>query len=249
MTLPAHVADIHLRTTPAQLWAALTRPELTRRWYFRLAAESSWAVGTPVVYRDASGRPQVEGEVLEVVPGRMLVTSASFLFHPQARREPPVRMTWEITPLGEVCQLTVRHDGLNSGPATATLLGALPIALGNLRSLLEIGRLLPIQTVTFDCAEPARLAAFWQEVTGYVPLDPGDGGAALIEPHGLGPRLKFNKVPEPKTVKNWVHLDIIVEDMMVAVERLVALGGRVLWTLDGSTVLADPEGNEFCIFS
>jgi Glyoxalase-like domain len=179
MTLPAHVADIHLRTTPAQLWAALTRPELTRRWYFRLAAES----------------------------------------------------------------------GLNSGPATATLLGALPIALGNLRSLLEIGRLLPIQTVTFDCAEPARLAAFWQEVTGYVPLDPGDGGAALIEPHGLGPRLKFNKVPEPKTVKNWVHLDIIVEDMMVAVERLVALGGRVLWTLDGSTVLADPEGNEFCIFS
>jgi uncharacterized protein YndB with AHSA1/START domain len=82
MTLPAHVADIHLRTTPAQLWAALTRPELTRRWYFRLAAESSWAVGTPVVYRDASGRPQVEGEVLEVVPGCMLVTSASFLFHP-----------------------------------------------------------------------------------------------------------------------------------------------------------------------
>jgi hypothetical protein len=183
------------------------------------------------------------------VPARTLVTTAAFLFHPQARHEPPVRLTWEIRPLGEVCRLTVRHDALDSAPATATILGALPIALGNLRSLLEIGRLLPIQTVTFDCAEPARLAAFWQEVTGYVALDPGDGGAALIEPHGLGPRLKFNKVSEPKTVKNRVHLDIIVEDMLVAVARFVALGGRVLWTLDGSTVLANPEGNEFCIFS
>ena len=55
-------------------------------------------------------------------------------------------------------------------------------------------------------------------------------------------------MPEPKTVKNRMHLDIVVEDMAAEADRLVALGARILWALDGSMVMADPEGNEFCIF-
>ena len=249
MSSTTYATDTYIRTTAEQLWAALTRGELTRRWYFRLRVDSSWEPDAPVVYRDDAGQALVAGTVLSVVPPARLVTTATFLFHPWARQERPTRMRWEVQPKGQFCHLVVGAEDVADGSATATILAGLPIALGNLRTLLEIGRLLPVQTIVLDCAEPARLVAFWAEVTGYRALDPGDGGAALIEPHGLGPRLKFNRVPEPKTVKNRMHPDIVVVDLAATVERLVSLGGRVLWTLEGATVMADPEGNEFCLFA
>jgi len=75
--------------------------------------------------------------------------------------------------------------------------------------------------------------------------------AACIHPKGVGPRLLFNVVPEPKTVKNRVHLDLNVADMQAEVARLVGLGARKVKTFDENgetwTVMADPEGNEFCV--
>jgi hypothetical protein len=62
-----------------------------------------------------------------------------------------------------------------------------------------------------------------------------------------GPRLWFTQVPEPKTVKNRVHLDLNAEDPVAELARLTGLGARVRWETDGLTVLADPEGNEFCL--
>ncbi|MGH3165174.1 MAG: VOC family protein [Trebonia sp.] len=136
--------------------------------------------------------------------------------------------------------------------------------------------------VVFDAAEPEKLAEFWGLALGYVPeppppgfatweefarsreIDPSEFGdvASRVDPAGEGPRLYFQKVPEGKTAKNRVHLDVRVagrelrgpeRDKLVAemVARLEAAGGTVAWVTDDkrgkATVMRDPEGNEFCV--
>jgi hypothetical protein len=119
--------------------------------------------------------------------------------------------------------------------------------------------------VVFDCRHPASLARFWAAaLDGYqVALyddaelarlhamgidDPEDDPSVLVEPtSGSGPRLWFTRVPEPKTVKNRVHLDLRAADVDAEAERLVGLGARVLGQVEDWVVLADPEGDEFCV--
>ncbi|MFI9345246.1 VOC family protein [Streptomyces sp. NPDC052773] len=123
--------------------------------------------------------------------------------------------------------------------------------------------------VTFDCAEPERLARFWCEVLGYVvppapkgfatwadydrslPPEQQGGGFACVAPTGVGPRLYFQRVPEGKVVKNRLHLDVRVgtglrgEERVAALEaecaRLMALGAKRVRLL-----LAD-DHNESCL--
>ncbi|MFE9258405.1 VOC family protein [Streptomyces sp. NPDC006879] len=144
--------------------------------------------------------------------------------------------------------------------------------------------------VTIDCADPGRMVAFWAEALGYVPEPPPGGHASwgayweemgvpaeelegarenvaesIVDPQGRGPRVWFQKVPEPKTVKNRVHLDLKVgggrsvplavrtERVEAKAQRLLAAGAKVLRVMDEpemgvyAVVFADPEGNEFCV--
>jgi hypothetical protein len=125
--------------------------------------------------------------------------------------------------------------------------------------------------VTFDCAEPERVARFWCEVLGYVVPPPPEGFAtwddydrslpperqgaafACADPSGVGPRLFFQRVPEGRVVKNRVHLDVApwaADDQPTEVARLRALGATDVDIGQGEqtwTVLADPEGNELCV--
>lgn len=119
--------------------------------------------------------------------------------------------------------------------------------------------------VVFDCRHPASLARFWAAaLDGYrvAPYDeaelarlramgvddPEDDPSVLVEPTaGSGPRLWFTWVPEPKTVKNRVHLDLHAADVTAEADRLVGLGARVLAKVEDRVVLADPEGGEFCV--
>jgi hypothetical protein len=135
--------------------------------------------------------------------------------------------------------------------------------------------------VTFDCADPRAVAEFWKAVLGYVdpPVPPGfdswdafdaslpadrRGSAwACQDPNGVGPRLFFQRVPESKTVKNRVHLDVRVgtgltgEERVTALvteaTRLEALGARRVQLLladeenESCQVMQDVEGNEFCL--
>jgi hypothetical protein len=136
--------------------------------------------------------------------------------------------------------------------------------------------------VVFDAAEPGKLAEFWAVALDYVfepppeghenwedfgrsiglPEEQFDDQAAVIDPAGEGPRLYFQRVPEGKTAKNRVHLDVRVAGREVGgeerkqlvsekVEQLVQAGATLAWKSDdvrgSSVVLRDPEGNEFCV--
>jgi hypothetical protein len=137
--------------------------------------------------------------------------------------------------------------------------------------------------VTFDSADPAAHAAFWAEALHYVLAPPPPGfpswdaaldawgvpaeqrndRSAIVDPAGVGPRVFFQRVPEPKTAKNRVHLDLRAaagltgEARLAALEaecaRLVALGASRVQRFEpgpmsaGFIVMRDPEGNEFCL--
>lgn len=112
---------------------------------------------------------------------------------------------------------------------------------------------LTLQMINLDCADVAGQAAFWSQALG-VPVDENDGNAFMrtvgYQSPAL-PRMMFLKVPEGKTVKNRMHLDLHADDRAAEVARLVALGATHLrdhdeWGVQW-TVLTDPEGNEFCI--
>jgi hypothetical protein len=111
---------------------------------------------------------------------------------------------------------------------------------------------LDLVTVTFDCADPLRVAGFWSTVLDR-PVDPesteffaqiGDDGAG-------GPGWFFIKVPEGKVAKNRMHVDMKADDREKEIARLVELGATRGADHDeyghSWTVMADPEGNEFCI--
>ncbi|MFI1353883.1 VOC family protein [Streptomyces sp. NPDC020898] len=115
-----------------------------------------------------------------------------------------------------------------------------------------------IHSITFDCTgDPYDLGLFWSELLGRPLADddkPGDPEAVIEDPGG-GPRLLFIRVPEGKTVKNRVHLDLTAAHGRTRdeeVERVASLGARVVADhrrADGSgwVLMADPEGNEFCV--
>jgi len=106
--------------------------------------------------------------------------------------------------------------------------------------------------IVIDAANPSALAEFWCQTLGYEITAVEDGDVSIGGPPGSGPELLFQRVPEGKTVKNRVHLDVNPTDRDQAdeVARLIGLGagpvdigqGDVGWV-----VLSDPEGNEFCI--
>ena len=114
-----------------------------------------------------------------------------------------------------------------------------------------------ILNVTFDCHDARLVAEFWSAVTGYAleeMRDPGNHYWVAGPLGGAWPRLVFVTVPEGKVVKNRVHLDVVPgeHDQDGELARLMALGATVIddrrkRNPGGWVVLADPEGNEFCV--
>jgi len=103
-----------------------------------------------------------------------------------------------------------------------------------------------------DCADPERAAAFWEAALGWERRLDTQGDVELVGPPGSGPSLLFQRVPEPKTLKNRLHIDLnpVGCEQSEEVERLLRLGARRVDIGQGVQtweVLADPEGNEFCV--
>ena len=109
-----------------------------------------------------------------------------------------------------------------------------------------------VESLTIDCLEPRPLADFWCAVLGYEREGEDDEGAWIHDPTGRGWPMLFLIVPEGKTVKNRLHLDLSPQRTMAdEVARLEAAGATAVRRVaeGGSfwTVMADPEGNEFCV--
>ena len=103
--------------------------------------------------------------------------------------------------------------------------------------------------VCIDCADDEALAAFWARALGYEPHFTG-GWHQVIDPRGAGPLVWFQPVPEPKSVKNRLHLDVWFDDQRAAVARrdeLVGLGAVAVRSEVDFWLMHDPEGNEFCL--
>jgi catechol-2,3-dioxygenase len=104
--------------------------------------------------------------------------------------------------------------------------------------------------VTFDCADAPALARFWADVLGRQVAEGSTAEHAVLLPGDAGgPRITFNKVPEPKTVKNRLHLDVVSDTYDTETERLLSLGAQRIRDVQGDkfrwTTFADIEGNEF----
>lgn len=114
-----------------------------------------------------------------------------------------------------------------------------------------------IAAITVDCANALTLAEFWSAAVGR-PIDEGEPAASPFFARlaaGTGddhsPVMMFIQVPEPKSAKNRMHLDMATDDREAEVKRLVSLGATHIhdkdeWGIQWTT-LADPEGNEFCV--
>lgn len=113
--------------------------------------------------------------------------------------------------------------------------------------------------VTFDCADPGPLARFWGEALGWDVHVAEDGSGAICGSSRGGPYLEFVRVPEPKQVKNRLHLGCSarsLDELGPLIDRLVSLGATIAWEEEfpaevaqgyRNVVLRDPEGNELCL--
>jgi predicted enzyme related to lactoylglutathione lyase len=106
-----------------------------------------------------------------------------------------------------------------------------------------------IKSVSFDAADALALATFWAAVFGSDVDEESTTDKAFVEAAGWGgPNVWFNRVPERKAAKNRVHFDLRAPGPVSdEVARLAALGATVLEQHGGTVVMADPEGNEFCV--
>ena len=106
-----------------------------------------------------------------------------------------------------------------------------------------------VKSVTFDCRDAIVVASFWAAALGSNVDEDSTPDKAWVEPPGWGgPTLWFGRVPESKTAKNRQHFDLrAVGNLRSEVERLEGLGATVVRDGEDLVVMADPEGNEFCI--
>ena len=140
MARPRHILETYIKATPEQIWHALTDPDRTRLYFSDLAVRSGWEPGDAYAY-DGQHGPAVEGVIEEIDPPRRLTMTFRMVFTPELAAEPPSRVTWEITPVGDACRVTLVHGDLGLSPATwqetATGWG---IVMAGLKSVVETGR-------------------------------------------------------------------------------------------------------------
>lgn len=139
-----HVYEIYVRTTPERLWQALTDPAVTERYYYGTRVISDWQRGSSLTYLNPDGSTSIEGEVVEFDPPRRLVHT----FHFPSHDEKPSRVTFEITPMGETCKLSLIHDEFEGETETykGVAMGWNPV-LSGLKTLLETGEPLAIEAL------------------------------------------------------------------------------------------------------
>ena len=139
MAVTRHVFETYIRSTPEQVWQALTDPAFTTQYFYGCAVESGWQAGSEYRFTGEFG-PAIEGTIEEIDPPRRLVMTWRILFDPAAAAEPASRVEWEIMTVGDVVRLTCVHGDLARSPVTwAITADGWSIVLNGLKTLLETG--------------------------------------------------------------------------------------------------------------
>jgi uncharacterized protein YndB with AHSA1/START domain len=133
-----------IRTTAEKLWAALTEPEFTRKFWVATVQECEWKPGATWKLLGPNGRVADAGEVVEIEPGKKLVVTWQNHLFPEITAEGFSRMSYEIEPKGEMVKLTVTHTmERENSKLIKAVAGGWPQILSSLKSLLETGEALP----------------------------------------------------------------------------------------------------------
>lgn len=137
------IYEIYIRTTPERLWEAITDPEIRGKFQFGNRIDSDWMPGSRLEITNprAPGLLLGDGVNLEVDPPHRLVQTLTSLWSDDVKREGTSRVTWEIMPVGDSCQLTVTHSELREN-ANPQVYGGWPMILSGLKTWLETGDVL-----------------------------------------------------------------------------------------------------------
>ena len=135
-----------IRTTPGELWNALTAPEFTQKYWFGIRHETDWKKGSPWKMMFPDGRVGDTGEIVESDPPKRLVLKWRNEFMPELKAEGYSRCVIEIEPVGETAKLTISHSmEKENSKFIEAVSGGWPRIISNLKSLLETGKtILPL---------------------------------------------------------------------------------------------------------
>jgi uncharacterized protein YndB with AHSA1/START domain len=140
MTGTTFVYVTYIRTTPEKLWAALTQPEFTKRYWAETWQESGWKAGSDWRLMIPDGRVGDVGKILEIDHPRKLVIEWSIDFQPELKAEGPTRVTYELEPAGTAVKFTLTQE---TPVAKSKIIDAMsqgwPHLFASLKSLLETG--------------------------------------------------------------------------------------------------------------
>jgi len=140
---PKHINRIVIKSTPEQIWQALTDPNMTSKYWYNGSIHSDWKPGSPFNIWNPQGKVQAKGVLLVVEPYQKLVMSWELVSLPDTIEESPSRITWEIEPHAEytgVTIVTVIHDEFEQSLNTSKVLkNGLPVVLSGMKTLLETG--------------------------------------------------------------------------------------------------------------
>lgn len=127
--------DIEIRASRDDVWAALTKPEMTRLWHNGLSSISIWKLGVVIRHIDDQGRVRLDGRIVEVRPPERLVYTFHFV---DGQPDPPSRLTWELYEAGPMCRLRLTHDGFDRENDTyKTVVPGWPPILERLKKVVE----------------------------------------------------------------------------------------------------------------
>ena len=136
------VFEIYIKTTPEQLWEAITNPEIRAKYNFGAGVQSDWQPGSTINMGVPERAPSLgDGEIIETKPPVKLVHTMRALWSDDVKNEGFSRVTWDIEQVQDSCRLTVTHDELRDG-ANDELYGGWPMILSGLKTWLETGSLL-----------------------------------------------------------------------------------------------------------
>ncbi|MCU1513452.1 MAG: activator of Hsp90 ATPase [Microbacteriaceae bacterium] len=140
MTAP-QIYRIYIKATPEAIWDAITRPDITEKYFYGSRVETTAEVGTPIRYHSPEGELWGDEVVLESDAAHRLVTGWRSLYDPDLVDEPSSRVTWQIEELDGYSLLTLVHDKLEASPKTAARVEGTGwmMVLSGLKSVLETG--------------------------------------------------------------------------------------------------------------